>query len=196
LLTSTFRERRRSDLLVLQVKHADRSVLQPYAGAAEQEHQGQLVMERQRLTQDARDILLAWTHDPVTDVDYDGRQLWDMDGRLDTQLVNERSLTCSPIWSGWTMARAHARRGEPAEIHGYLGSARAFDRAVTAFTLGYADQTENDYRRLREAVDHGELVSASDTLVTLPRTGGRSPRGLSDHAHAFICPTFSTNLIV
>ena len=39
--------------LVLQVKQADRSVLEPYARAAEQEHQGQRVVEGQRLIQAA-----------------------------------------------------------------------------------------------------------------------------------------------
>ncbi len=155
--------------LVLQVKQADRSVLEPYAGAAEQEHQGQRVVEGQRLIQAASDIFLGWTHDPVTDVDYYVRQLWDMKGKLDTQLMNERSLKLFAELSGWTLARAHARSGEPAEIHGYLGSGTAFDRAVTAFAVDYADQTEHDHRRLREAVDSGELPSESDTLASLPR---------------------------
>jgi uncharacterized protein (DUF2252 family) len=155
--------------LVLQVKQADRSVLEPYSGAAEQEHQGQRVVEGQRLIQAASDIFLGWTHDPLTDVDYYVRQLWDMKGKLDTQLMNERSLTLFAELSGWTLARAHARSGEPAEIHGYLGSGTAFDRAVTAFAIDYADQTEHDHRRLREAVDSGELPSESDTLARLPR---------------------------
>ena len=77
----------------------------------------------------------------MTDVDYYVRQLWDMKGKLDTQLMNERSLGLFAELSGWTLARAHARSGEPAEIHGYLGSGTAFDRAVTAFAVDYADQT-------------------------------------------------------
>jgi hypothetical protein len=71
--------------------------------------------------------------------------------------------------SGWTLARAHARSGEPAEIHGYLGPGTAFDRAVTGFAVGYADQTDSDTRRLREAVDSGAPPSESDTLASLPR---------------------------
>jgi hypothetical protein len=39
---------------------------------------------------------------------------------------------------------------------------------VTAFAVDYADQTERDQRRLREAVDNGELPSESDTLASLP----------------------------
>jgi uncharacterized protein (DUF2252 family) len=154
--------------LVLQVKQADRSVLEPYAGGAEQEHQGQRVVEGQRLTQAASDIFLGWTHDPVTDVDYYVRQLWDMKGKLDTQLMNERSLRLFAELSGWTLARAHARSGEPAEIHGYLGNGTAFDRAVAAFAVDSADQTEDDHRRLCDALDNGELASESDTLAGLP----------------------------
>jgi hypothetical protein len=82
--------------------------------------------------------------------------------------MNEGSLRLFAELSGWTLARAHARSGEPAEIHGYLGTGTAFDRAVTAFAVDYADQTEDDHRRLCDAVDNGELASESDTLAGLP----------------------------
>ena len=155
--------------LVMQVKQADRSVLEPYAGPAEQDHQGQRVVEGQRLTQAAGDILLGWTRNPVDGVDFYVRQLWDMKGKLDTQLMNERSLALFAELSGWTLARAHARSGDPAAIHGYLGSGQAFDRAITAFAMDYADQTRRDHRRLREAVRSGELPDESVTLSSLPR---------------------------
>ncbi len=155
--------------LVMQVKQADRSVLEPYAGPAEQDHQGQRVVEGQRLTQAAGDILLGWTRNPVDGADFYVRQLWDMKGKLDTQLMNERSLALFAELSGWTLARAHARSGDPAAIHGYLGSGQAFDRAITTFAMDYADQTRRDHRRLREAVRSGELPDESVTLSSLPR---------------------------
>jgi hypothetical protein len=35
---------------------------------------------------------------------------------------------------GWTLARAHARSGSPAQISGYLGKSDAFDEAIAAFS--------------------------------------------------------------
>ena len=48
------------DPLFLQVKEAQASVLEPYAGASEFEHHGQRVVEGQRLMQAASDIFLGW----------------------------------------------------------------------------------------------------------------------------------------
>ena len=47
---------------------------------------------------------------------------------------------------GWTLARAHARSGDRIAIAAYLGSGRAFDRAMASFAETYADQNERDYR--------------------------------------------------
>ena len=51
---------------------------------------------------------------------------------------------------GWTLARAHARSGEPAQISGYLGKNDQFDEAIAAFAIAYADQSERDHASLRE----------------------------------------------
>ena len=48
------------DPLVLQVKEAQPSVLEPYAGRSEHPNQGQRVVEGQRLMQAASDIFLGW----------------------------------------------------------------------------------------------------------------------------------------
>lgn len=58
---------------------------------------------------------------------------------------------------GWTLARAHARSGEPAAISGYLGSGDTFDRAIADFSIAYADQSERDHARLMKAVRAGKL---------------------------------------
>ena len=47
---------------------------------------------------------------------------------------------------GQTLARAHARSGDPLAISGYLGFDKAFDRAVTKFAERYAEQNEKDYQ--------------------------------------------------
>jgi hypothetical protein len=62
---------------------------------------------------------------------------------------------------GWTLAKAHARSGDPAAIAGYLGSGATFDRALAAFAETYADQNERDYATLRDAVDAGRLSATT-----------------------------------
>jgi len=58
---------------------------------------------------------------------------------------------------GWTLARAHARSGEPAKISGYLGRSDKFDRAVADFSIAYADQSERDHKVLLKAVRDGRI---------------------------------------
>jgi len=145
------------DPLLVQVKQAGRSVLEPYAGRNPYSHGGRRVVEGQRLIQAAGDIFLGWTRQPVTGTDYYVRQLWDMKGKIDTQRMNEPSLTLFAELCGWTLARAHARSGDPAAIAGYIGSCRSFDRAVSDFAVAYADQTERDHERLCRALEKGEL---------------------------------------
>jgi hypothetical protein len=62
-----------------------------------------------------------------------------------------------PELCGWTLARAHARSGEPAMISGYLGQSDQFDQSVAAFSIAYADQSERDHELLLKAVRAGKL---------------------------------------
>ena len=48
------------DPIILQLKEAVHSVLEPYAGMSEYDHQGQRVVEGQRIIQTTSDILLGW----------------------------------------------------------------------------------------------------------------------------------------
>ena len=61
---------------------------------------------------------------------------------------------------GWTLARAHARSGEPAKISGYLGKSDKFDQAIADFSIAYADQSERDHKVLMKAVKDGRLKAA------------------------------------
>ena len=58
---------------------------------------------------------------------------------------------------GWTLARAHARSGDPVAIARYLGDDDALDRAITRFSAGYADQNTRDYDAFVKAVADGRL---------------------------------------
>jgi hypothetical protein len=55
------------------------------------------------------------------------------------------------------LARAHARCAQPARIAGYLGNSDKFDKAITDFSIAYADQSERDHKLLVRAVREGRL---------------------------------------
>ena len=41
---------------------------------------------------------------------------------------------------GWTLARAHARTGDPIAIGAYLGGGPSFDHAILEFSKAYGKQ--------------------------------------------------------
>ena len=72
--------RANGDPLILQAKEAEASVLEPFLGKSEFANHGQRVVEGQRLTQAASDIMLGWIRfDGLDGVkrDFYLRQLWD-----------------------------------------------------------------------------------------------------------------------
>jgi uncharacterized protein (DUF2252 family) len=151
-----------ADPLVLQVKEAVESVLEPYAGAARQRNHGKRVVEGQWLTQSSSDILLGWLRVLGVDGverDYYVRQLWDWKVGAEVELMSPARLSVYGTICGWTLARAHARSGDRVAIAAYLGSGKAFDRAVAAFAETYADQNERDYAALEEAARDGRIAA-------------------------------------
>jgi uncharacterized protein (DUF2252 family) len=149
------------DPLFLQFKEAEASVLEPFLGKSDYENHGRRVVEGQRLTQGASDIMLGWLRaegvDGV-DRDYYVRQLWDQKGSALVELMNASALAEYGKVCGRTLARAHARAGDSAAIAGYLGRGDSFDRALARFAEDYADQNELDYQAVRQAVDDGRIA--------------------------------------
>ncbi len=115
--------------LFLQIKEAEVSVLSPYAGRSECEHEGERVVTGQRLMQAASDVFLGWADDAYGN-QYYLRQLRDMKGSVSIDLLTPDDLTRYAMLCGVTLARAHARSGDPAAISGYLGTGPQFDRAI------------------------------------------------------------------
>ena len=76
---------------------------------------------------------------------------------------------------GWTLARAHARCGEPAKISGYLGESDKFDQAVADFSIAYADQSERDHKVLTKAVKDGRLKVGHRAGVAWALLGPEQP---------------------
>jgi hypothetical protein len=85
------------------------------------------------------------------------RQLRDMKGSALVELMAPVTLTYYAQICGWTLARAHARSGDPVAMASYLGRDDAFDRSITDFSERYADQNEQDYQEFVKAVRSGRL---------------------------------------
>ena len=151
-----------TDPLILQLKEAEASVLEPYLGRSEYAHHGQRVVEGQRLMQSASDIMLGWHRIEGVDGvvrDFYIRQLWDGKGSALVETMGARALTSYADMCGWTLARAHARSGDAVAIASYLGNSASFDRAMATFAESYADQNERDYATLQAAVADGRLTA-------------------------------------
>lgn len=142
--------------LILQVKEAGHSVLEPYARHSVYENQGQRVVVGQRLMQSSSDIFLGWTRSSHG-VDFYVRQLRDMKASIPVENISAEQLTRYAELCGWTLARAHAKSGNPSTISGYLGKREAFDEAIGEFAVAYADQNERDYEALQQAERSGRI---------------------------------------
>jgi uncharacterized protein (DUF2252 family) len=151
------------DPLFLQMKEAEASVLEEYAGASQYESHGQRVVTGQRLMQATSDIFLGWVHVPAgldgVARDFYGRQLKDWKGSAVVEQMVPDGMTAYGRLCGWTLARAHARSGDRIAIAAYLGGGDVFDRAILEFCRSYAEQNERDYSALVDAVGSGRLVA-------------------------------------
>jgi uncharacterized protein (DUF2252 family) len=145
------------DPLFLQIKEATASVLEPYVRKSRYRQHGERVVQGQRLMQAASDIYLGWTKGPEMRRHFYWRQLRDMKGSVDVEAMLPFGLTYYARICGWTLARAHARSGDPIAIAAYLGGSDAFDKSITDFAERYADQNEQDYTEFVNAVRSGRL---------------------------------------
>jgi len=145
------------DPLFLQVKEATASVLEPYVRKSRYRQHGERVVQGQRRMQAASDIFLGWTKGLDVRRYFYWRQLRDMKGSALVEAMAPFGLTFYARVCGWTLARAHARSGDPVAIAEYLGDSDAFDNSVTGFSERYADQNEQDYQEFVKAVQSGRL---------------------------------------
>lgn len=143
--------------LILQVKEARRSVLEPYTQQSQYDNQGQRVVVGQRLMQSSSDIFLGWVRSRQMGYDFFLRQLRDMKFSIPVEGASAGQLQRYAEYCGWTLARAHAKSGDAATISGYLGKGPQFDQAMGEFALAYADQTERDHAALVKAVKTGRV---------------------------------------
>ena len=101
------------DPLFLQVKEATASVLEAYLPHSRFRQHGERVVQGQRLMQAASDIYLGWTKGLDVRRNFYWRQLRDMKGSALVEAMTPPALTFYAGICGWTLARAHARSGDP-----------------------------------------------------------------------------------
>ena len=138
--------------LFLQVKQAQRSVLERLSEKlAYQGPQGRRVVEGQRMMQAATDIFLGWTSDESWGREFYVRILKNRRLGAVSDLAEQEALSEYARLCGRTLARSHARSGDPAVIAGYMGRSEAFDDALGSFAMAYVEQTIKDHAALVKA---------------------------------------------
>jgi len=140
------------DVLFLQVKQAEGSVLEAEFGSSALPHHGQRVVEGQRLMQTTSDIMLGWTS-ADSGHEYYVRQLKDMKASPDLEKFDPDDMERYASVCGAVLAHAHARSGDPVMISAYIGSGDVFPDAVTDFGVAYAAQNALDYQAFLERME-------------------------------------------
>jgi Uncharacterized protein conserved in bacteria (DUF2252) len=149
------------DHLVVEVTEALPSILEPHLGPHPHDHPGRRIIEGEYLVRTTHDPFGGWATGP------DGRCVvvrrhLDLRAGLDLSGNDERRLAGLAGRCGWTLARAHARSGDPVAISGYLGGGGKFGDAVATFAFEYADQVDRDYLALLDAIRDGRIDVVRD----------------------------------
>jgi uncharacterized protein (DUF2252 family) len=150
-----------NDWLVLQLKEAKQSVLEPYVGKSKFRNHGQRVVEGQKIMQSASDPFLGYVS--FNDRYYYIRQLKDMKwGATLNKLPRFENASVYMRACGASLAKAHARNGDQAIIAGYMGKGKTFDIAIADFAKAYHKQTVSDHKVMLEAIRSGKIEAQND----------------------------------
>ena len=147
--------------LVLQVKEARASVLEAYVGKSVFSNHGQRVVTGHHFMQPASDIFLGWTEDK-SGHHYYLRQLRDVKIKFAVETFGKTEMPLFAALCGYSLALSHARAGDAAFISGYLGKSDAFDLALAAFSVAYADQNEKDHSEFKRAIQKGKVKAVTE----------------------------------
>jgi uncharacterized protein (DUF2252 family) len=151
-----FEGRSGDDPLFLQVKQAGPSVYEEHLRPSRWDNHGARVVTGKRLVQSATDIFVGWGS--LNGRDFYVRQFRDMKIIPTVDLIAPR-LTEFATACGATLARAHARTGDPVAINGYIGKGPKFATAMASFATDYANQNERDQAQLVRAIAAGRVES-------------------------------------
>src|SRR5262245_47976126 len=148
--------------LFLQVKQAQNSVLERLGGRLGYKgHQGCRVVHGQQMMQAASDIFLGYTQDEDSGREFYVRTLKNRRLGGVSEITEGAAFSDYARLCGRTLARAHARSGDPAAITGYSGKSEVLDDAIASFAMAYAKQT---------ILDHAALVKAKDPATSAKTT--------------------------
>ena len=162
------------DPLFLQVKEATTSVLEDHLPKSRYRQPGERVVQGQRLMQAASDIYLGWSKGSEANRYLYWRQLRDMKASATVETMAPATLSAYARFCAATLARAHARSGDPVSIAAYLGKKDGFDQSIADFSQRYADQNDRDYTRIPRSHPLGPPPSHRRRLNTC--SNGRQPR--------------------
>jgi len=147
--------------LFIQVKEARQSVLEPYTKPSHYKHDGERIVQGQRLMQSASDIFLGWATGPQGR-QYYLRQLRDKKISPDIGTLNKEFLVIYAQYCARVLAKAHCKTNQGAIICGYIGKGDRFAEAIAEFAELYADQTEKDFEEFKKAIQRGDLPVSED----------------------------------
>jgi hypothetical protein len=148
------------DVLVLQGKQAVASVLSPYLPGPAPVHQGERVVQGQRLLQTASDVFLGWTRSRL-DHDFYWRHFRDWKGSVQLDALDVDGLTDYASLCGWTLAKAHARSGDRRAIAADLGKPKLFAQRLMPIAQQHAQWAHEDHALLLEGIARGQIESSS-----------------------------------
>ena len=150
------------EVLILQTKQAVPSVLAAYLNTSEPTHQGERVVNGQRLMQTTSDAFLGWFTNAGGHQMY-VRQFRDWKGSVNVDCLDAEALSDYGKLCGWTLAKAHARSGDRRAIAARIEDCKAFSKDVLKQALNHAELAENDHAELRKAIKDG-VIQASDVF--------------------------------
>ncbi|MBD2421916.1 DUF2252 domain-containing protein [Cyanobium sp. FACHB-13342] len=147
------------DILVLQGKQAEPSVLAPFVNLPAPKHQGQRVVEGQRLLQTASDAFLGWTTNPAGDHIYI-RHFRDWKASVDVAQLDGDGLKDYGWLCGWTLAKAHARGGDRRAMAAHIDDPKHFAQGLLQQAVHHADLAEADHASFVGAMSQGHEPGA------------------------------------
>lgn len=140
------------EVLLLQSKQAEASVLAPYLQADVPVHQGERVVQGQRLMQTASDIFLGWASN-MNGQHFYRRHFRDWKGAVDVADFDAEALEEYGKLCAWTLAKAHSRSGDRRVLAAYLERETRLIDTLQDQCFWHANQAEMDHRSLVESMN-------------------------------------------
>ncbi len=147
------------DPMFLQVKQALPSCYSPFLkGVPRVQHSGKRVAQGQQRMQTVTDPFLGWT--TIDGHHYLVRQLADRKASIDPMDLKGKKMLEYVTVCGETLAKAHARTGDPLALAGYCGDTPKLDKGIAKFSTLYADQMTKDHEVFLKAIKTGKVKAA------------------------------------